>query len=296
MQASRCGKRLAERAVTKTVLAAPDLMFTLEPLLRSAECDTLCARADEQGFQKSSVSGGGHGRTGREDARTNSHALIIDPALAATLWARVSPHLQPDLAHVKEIYGLRNPYFHSKTLGAEWTPVDVCERLRVYRYSCGEEFPEHIDYKMGRNIIKADGRQYRQQSFTSLLVYLNDDFVGGTTNFWLGHDGIHCRFLRDHEDKPPSHVVTPCKGLALLMDQNILHEGAALEGGTKYILRTDVIHERVHLGPATDDALARVAAKQKDIREAQPKGDIGTPLAVGEWERIFESSCKNYAD
>ena len=291
------GEKREHHAVTKTVLAAPDLMCTLDPLLSAAECDKLCACADEVGFQKSSVSGGGHGRTGREDARTNSHALLIDPALAVTLWARVRPHLLPDQSHVKEIYGLRNPYFHSQTLGTEWVPVAVCERLRVYRYQPGEEFPEHIDYKMGRNIIKADGAQYRQQSFTSLLVYLNEDFDGGTTNFWLAHDGIHCRFLRDREDKPPSHVVTPSKGSALLMDQNILHEGAPPKGGAKYILRTDIIHERVHVGPATDDALTREAARQKDAREAHPKRDAaGAPLAIGEWERIFESSCKNYAD
>ena len=40
-------------------------------------------------------------------------------------------------------------------------------------------------------------QRYRQQTFITLLVYLNDDFNDGTTNYWTNHEGIHCRFLRD---------------------------------------------------------------------------------------------------
>ena len=40
-------------------------------------------------------------------------------------------------------------------------------------------------------------KRYRQQTFITLLIYLNDDFEGGTTNYWAFHEGIHCRFLRD---------------------------------------------------------------------------------------------------
>jgi len=38
-------------------------------------------------------------------------------------------------------------------------------------------------------------KRYRQQTFITLLIYLNDDFEGGTTNYWAFHEGIHCRFL-----------------------------------------------------------------------------------------------------
>uniref|UniRef100_A0A7R9W649 Prolyl 4-hydroxylase alpha subunit Fe(2+) 2OG dioxygenase domain-containing protein n=1 Tax=Pseudictyota dubia TaxID=2749911 RepID=A0A7R9W649_9STRA len=145
---------------------------------------------------------------------------------------------------------------------------------------------------MGRNVLKSDGCQYRQQSFISLVVYLNDDFCGGKTNFWLAHDGIHCRFLRDIEDKPPTLVVTPVTGSAILMDQNLLHEGSPVEKqGVKYILRTDIIFERQTAAPVVSDVLLKRASKKNP--EAEQEGGV---IAVGDWERIFESSCKNYAD
>jgi len=62
----------------------------------------------------------------------------------------------------------------------------------------------------------------------------------------------------------------------VLQEQNLLHEGSAPTHGTKYILRTDIIHERHRPRPA------RVEAPTAEF--------------VGEWERIFETSCKNYAE
>ena len=81
------------------------------------------------------------------------------------------------------------------------------------------------------------------------------------------------------EDKPPSHKIQPKTGKAVLQEQNILHEGSPPSKGTKYILRTDIIHEKyrpVH---------PKMKLSDKDL---QPK--------VDEWERIFEASCKNYAE
>lgn len=141
------------------------------------------------------------------------------------------------------------------------------------------------------------GKQYRQQSFMSLLVYLNEfPGGGGTTNFWMSHEGIHCRFLRDAEDKPPSLVVEPEVGKALIMDQNLLHEGSPPKKGVKYILRTDIMHEKMcEGGGVNDDKLAKELKKvpKRVMEDAKRENKC---VLHGEWERIFESSCKNYAD
>ena len=59
-----------------------------------------------------------------------------------------------------------------------------------------------------------------------------------------------------------------------LQRQNILHEGMPTKKGIKYILRSDIICEREII---YDHRII------KDFRSS-------------EWERIFETSCKNYAD
>lgn len=110
---------------------------------------------------------------------------------------------------------------------------------------------------------------------------MNDDFDGGTTNYWTDHAGIHCRFLRDVEEKPAQLVIRPRKGRAVVQEQNILHEGSPTTRGTKYILRTDVIH-------CKQRSLHPKLARLPEYAEA---ADF-----EGEWERIFEASCKNYAD
>jgi hypothetical protein len=99
-----------------------------------------------------------------------------------------------------------------------------------------------------RRIVWRDGKQYEQMSYMTLLIYLNDDFEGGETGFWTQHDvqgkKEHCRFLRGVEDKPHQVVIEPVKGRGLISDQNLLHEGMPPTSGIKYVLRTDIIHER----------------------------------------------------
>src|SRR5262249_50930092 len=63
----------------------------------------------------------------------------------------------------------------------------------------------------------------------TMLMYLNGGFAGGET-------GIHCR--------TPLRVV-PAKGMALLFRHHLLHEGAPVIKGRKYVLRTDVMY-RLH--------------------------------------------------
>lgn len=131
-----------------------------------------------------------------------------------------------------------------------------------------------------RDVTLENGDQLRQHSFLTLLLYLNDDFEGGETRFYS--DDVHCRFLRDRGDnKTPAHIVVPAAGQALLNIHPILHEGAAVARGVKYVLRTDVLYQRNIPRPA----------KLKEM-----EGNKRSEAKVGEWEKLFEPSCKNYHD
>jgi hypothetical protein len=57
-----------------------------------------------------------------------------------------------------------------------------------------------------------------------LLVYLNDEFTGDTTDF------------REFQ-------VAPKAGMALLFVHHSWHEGAAVTAGTKYVVRSHVMYD-----------------------------------------------------
>ena len=252
-----------------------DEIYTLDDVLSKNECLQIIKKAQAKGWNNSSPSGGGHGRTGNEDPRTNKFCVFYDEVLANNLWKIIKPTIPDDLSFLGS-----NPYFNSITKGTEWYPTFIYDKLRVYKYDVGDNFPEHLDYKVKRTVFR-EGCEFVQQSFMTLLIYLNDSFTGGETGYWPDHCGIHCRFLRAEEKlgtkKDHQVVIKPKSGMAVVQNQNILHEGLPTTKGVKYILRTDIIHER------------------KVIRSDKLKTD-NSKQVDGKWERLFETSCKNYAD
>ncbi len=103
--------------------------------------------------------------------------------------------------------------------------VGANERLRYYRYERGQRFAPHHDGSFVRNI--------KERSLLTLIVYLNDDFEGGCTSF-----------LDLRVD------VKPKRGMALLFQHDLLHEGAEVTSGVKYVVRTDVMfHETTYVRP-----------------------------------------------
>lgn len=103
----------------------------------------------------------------------------------------------------------------------EWwyrKPVGLNERFRFYRYEPGQRFVAHAD--------GAFDRGNGERSELSFLIYLNEDFVGGETVFC---DSEKIR-------------VRPATGMALVFEHRQLHEGAVVEKGTKYVMRTDVMY------------------------------------------------------
>jgi len=249
-------------------------IFTVSDFLSFEECKKIVNCAESKGFNESPSSGGGHGRTGREDPRDNKYQVIVDQNLANQLWERIKPYVPKTANQFLET----STYFNEEG-GSEWEASGVVERLRIYKYESGEQYPEHMDGSYKRSIVDKHGESYYQQSFLTLLIYLNDEFEGGKTGFYPNKQ--HCRYLRDIENKIPSIVITPKTGTALVNIHNILHEGAPVEFGTKYVLRTDILFtKKMPTHPKLE--------KFKD-------GNKGTYF-TGEWEKIFEPSCKLYHD
>ena len=252
-------------------------IITVDNVLTLEECDLLVEEAEKSGFKPSPLSGGGHGRTEREGARTSQFYVNDNCDLANELWNRVRDAVPNNLHNIKPV-----PYMNSITRGDEYTPIGVNEHMRYYKYDVGQYILKHDDYRMSRYRYEPEtDKYYYQMTFLTLLVYLNDNFLDGKTLFWTKYatEGTtgHCRFIRDIEFTGHDLEVKPKTGMALVNDHMVQHEGESPDKGVKYILRTDIVHE-------------------KEIEKRSVNYKFKKKQMLSEWERHYEPSCLHYSE
>ena len=178
------------------------LLWTVPDVLSAAECQALIARIDAAGPVAAPITTAA-GFMMRPDIRNNTRVIIDDVALAAELYRRVLPHLP------------------ARMLGM--TVVGANERLRCYRYAPGQRFAMHYD--------GAFQRSPTERSHLTFMVYLNQGFSGGDTDFPM-----------------QGRRVTPQAGMALLFQHHLLHEGCEVKAGVKYALRSDIMYREEGAG------------------------------------------------
>jgi predicted 2-oxoglutarate/Fe(II)-dependent dioxygenase YbiX len=134
---------------------------------------------------------------------------MIDQNLAEMLFRRIKPLLPETYRGFKILY--LNSHF------------------RFSKYNAGGQFPIHRD---GTNLDKDRLETYGMtQSMFTLNIFLNDDFIGGETEFFTQRKGqIASRY-----------VAKPKAGRAALFYANQLHRGNMVHTPYKYLLRTDVM-------------------------------------------------------
>ncbi len=167
-----------------------------------AECDALIRLAEGIGFTDAPITTAA-GFVMAPEIRSNTRVMFDDLPRAAALWDRLAPYLPA-----------REGGFRA---------VGLNERLRFYRYAPGQQFDWHRDGYFARR----DG----ERSFYTLILYLNDGFRGGTTDFSVP------------ELDDPLEVV-PARGTVLIFQHHLRHRGAPVIEGVKYALRTDVMYRR----------------------------------------------------
>jgi prolyl 4-hydroxylase len=174
-----------------------DVGYTVEGLVSEPECEDFITRGRRQGFELAPLTLPTGPRV-VEDVRNNGRATFFDVGLAVRLAHRVRDALPPRIG--------------------DWRLLGLNEFFRLYRYRPGEYFRWHRD---GAFVRSPDER-----SLLSWLLYLNDGFEGGQT-----------QFSGDVE-------VRPRPGLILVFAHGALHQGAPVTAGTKYVLRSDVMFRR----------------------------------------------------
>lgn len=180
----------------------PGDIFTVEDVLTPAEAAAFIAAAEGVGFPTPPAGPPAPGMAARDNARL----AWEDPALANALWRILQP-----------------------TLAAAGTPdapeaIACSPSLRLYRYSPGQRFARHYDDDVDFPSLGGVTRH-------TVLVYLSA-CGGGETVFYGGKGKVVAS-------------VAPAPGRALLHrhgDDCLLHEGARVSAGNKYVLRTDVVY------------------------------------------------------
>jgi len=189
-----------------------DLGLALQSVFTRAECWRIIAATERHGY----------GRTGYPQQYRGNRRLQLDDAtgaFTAAVWERIKQHV-PSLLEFGHGYG--------KEI---WKPVGCNNRFRFSKYFPGEQFGAHCDTTFTLSSSK--------QSFLTVNVYLND--LGkeqcGRTRFYKGRGG----------QSVASTGGPDCAGsLALFLQTKVLHDGERLECGLKYLMRTDVMFEKVN--------------------------------------------------
>jgi hypothetical protein len=177
------------------------------------------------------------------DIRRNENVVWFPDSKTLTT---ILPHLPPTMDGGRPVKGLN-------------------ARFRCYRYIDGDLFKPHydgswpgsqIDPETGQVVHDAFGERW---STMTAVIYLNDDFQGGETRFFVpvdsteGGGGGSPVSLRKSAGQPPLVVlktVEPVEGSVLCFEHgdmalSPLHEGALVTSPlnkAKYVIRTDVLY------------------------------------------------------
>lgn len=195
----------------------PNLISTkaLTNVLSIFECKQFIKIAEKIGFSPDSVDG------------IDNIIWIADSPLLATLYNRVK-HLLPNRIQNKCLKGLN----------ARW---------RFFRYYPGSTYRPHIDGSWVCSGINDKGKLVEDLygdriSRLTFLVYLNDDFDGGETTFFLPS-------MSNQVGVIDARSIRPQTGAVLVFPHGdsigtLVHEGSSVTKGVKYVIRTDVMYEK----------------------------------------------------
>lgn len=180
-------------------------VFVIHDFLSPDECAEFVRLTEAQGYTAAPITTPS-GPLMAPGVRNNERVIIDRPEWAAKLWERVKPLIpSPFLGHPSS--GLN-------------------ERFRFYRYDPGQTFRPHLDGHFARN---------DERSQLTFMVYLNGECEGGETVIYIQDDG----WTRPDDTEIR---VKPEAGKALVFFHYLLHEGAPVTAGRKYVLRTDVMY------------------------------------------------------
>ncbi len=150
--------------------------------------------------------------------RNNERQVKEDESLAAFLFKTIKDYV-PSKLKVEGISQLEQ---------GEWGIRSLNSHIRVCRYLPHQYFHKHLDGVYYESIDV--------QSKLTFMIYLNgsEEYEGGRTLFY--------------SSKVEDHIIgeyVPRKGDLIIFDHNLWHSGEEVLSGEKYILRSDILYNRI---------------------------------------------------
>lgn len=191
------------KSIAKRDILGTAFIFELSDALSSAECKALVSTVEQIGFTSSFQK-----QTRDMAFRRNGRLQVQSDRIAQLLHNRLKHHLPERID--KQSYSHLNP------------------NIRFYKYSSSDRFGRHIDESVQIG---------QSKSLFTVLIYLNQStrdvpLKGGETVFYLDDGSESLRFR-------------PKTGFALVHrhgEDCLLHEGAKVLEGCKYLMRTDAMY------------------------------------------------------
>jgi hypothetical protein len=175
------------------------LIFEIPNILNETECDQWIGRIRSTGTEPATINTT-RGAEIDTQIRNNRRVIFDDVDCAIDLFDRVKDRVP------QEIHGM--------------ILAGVNERIRCYEYLPGHRFAPHSDGAFIRN--------EDERSWYTYIIYLNEEFKGGETVFFV----------------EPEIVIKPRTGAGLFFQHPIIHEGALVTSGIKYAVRTDLMYRK----------------------------------------------------
>ncbi|KAJ7182835.1 hypothetical protein C8R43DRAFT_968201 [Mycena crocata] len=199
--------------------------FVINDVFERAECQALIDSAEAVGLLPDEPTAGS--ATQLASVLAHNFIWLADTEFISTLYSRVVA-LLPQSVHGGAVKGIN-------------------ARFRLYRYRPGALYRPHIDGAWPASaldetttppsyVYDSDPTVYSRLTF---LIYLNDDFDGGCTTFFLpsAEHGV----LEARPVKPRTGTV--CVFPHGAARGSLLHEGSGVTEGAKYVIRTEVLYE-----------------------------------------------------
>jgi hypothetical protein len=229
--------------------------FVLDHILSKEICEQLISDCEMVGFADFNSGKNNHG----------AMQILVPSELADLIGQRISRFV--DVSKVEE---RRREMLTGCGLAVDQEDVRLVyaglnRRWRIYRYDSDgvKTFASHIDAGFPPSGLSESGQELVWDasdpggdeivSRLTVLFYLNDDFIGGETNFFEPRQGAAPILRTTHDSKIAS--VRPVAGSCLIFPQAVgieatayareywpLHEGSPVTSGRpKYVIRSDVL-------------------------------------------------------
>lgn len=214
--------------------------------------------------------------------RNNQRIIVHNDVVASIILQRLSVILSEinQSTILVDKSNFTSYFMNSTGMLGEWKLHSLNHVFRLCKYNTLGHFGPHADADYVVDPLK-------MRSLKTFMIYLNDDYSDGETSFAHDH-GMYFDTERNICCSPPENIyarLKAVKGDCLIFDHKILHEGIQVTDGCKYIMRTDIIYEKVN------DMM-----EEEEINSMSPEEHARKVLAVQLWHEAGVLEANNEID